>query len=413
MGPLLSIVVRNRDSFLELDLKEFRKVLPLGLCHALSASGGPLVVLVGSFIGSRLAPDPTWSTLPLSVMIIGVAASTIPASLIMKRWGRKKGFIGATLVSSIACLGATYTIIIENFWLFCVAMAVIGANLAFTQQYRFAAAESVDSQFTSKAVSLVLLGGIVAGFLGPELGKQTRDWFVNIPYAGSFIGLAILYVLNAVLLFFFFQDTDTASARRSVDHSRPLIKIVTQPIYVVAVMAGAIAFGVMSLIMTATPINMHDICGFSLDDTTFVIQSHFVGMFLPSLFTGQLIKRWGVLQVMTIGVVCFLICILLAWFEPSFMGFWWALVLLGIGWNFLFIGGTVLLTETYRPEERFKAQAINDFIVFGVQALASLFAGQLIFTAGWFTLNVLNLPLLCLMMFSIGLLYRKQRQAFA
>lgn len=369
-----------------------RNVTILSFAQALGLSGAPIVLLIGGLVGADLAPTPALSTLPIAVMVIGLALATIPASLLMRRIGRRNGFVsGALLAGSAALLGA-FALSQGSFLLFCMATLLIGSSAAFVQQYRFAAAESVRPQFVGRAVSLVLLGGVAAGILGPEVGKRTLDWLSFGAYTGSFVSLAILYALAALLLLFLREvgpiEEETGGAER------PLREVAAQPRYLIAVLAGAVSYGVMSFIMTATPVMMGVIEGFSLSQTTLVIQSHIVAMYLPSLFTGFILERLGLVKVMVTGVLLLLACVALGLVSTHFIHFWGALVLLGLGWNFLFVGGTVLLTRSYHPAERFKAQAVNDFLIFGIQAFTSLSAGTVLFTANWQVLNLLNLPFL-------------------
>ena len=359
-------------------------------------SGAPVVIFLGGIIGADLAPYPSWATLPIALMIIGVALFTIPASLLMKKIGRRSGFMLAVGIAAVASLGAAYAIQTENFVLFCAAVFFIGGNTAFVQQYRFAAAESVDSSRTSRAISWVLVGGVLGGYLGPEVAKRAKDLGEYQQYAGSFISLAFLYFLTALLLFFLREikpEENTVEGKE-----RPLRDILIQPLYYTAILGGVAGYAVMSLIMTATPISMHIMDGYSLDETAWVIQCHVIAMYLPSLFTGHLVQRFGVLQVMISGVMLLFVCVSIALLHAHVLHYWGALVLLGIGWNFLFVGGTILLTRNYRPNERFKAQATSDFTIFGIQALTSLSAGTLIYLVGWNWLNMFTLPVLAIML---------------
>jgi MFS family permease len=359
-----------------------------------------MVLLIGGIIGAELAPSPALVTLPITVTVVGVALFTIPAAMLMKRFGRKAGFIGSSLVTAIAALVAAYALGTGSFLLFCTAMVFIGSNIAFVQQYRFAAAESVEPRHVSKAVSFVLLGGVLAGYLGPEIAKWTKDWLDYGLYTGSFVALAVLYIIVIVLLLFL---RDVAPQEEgATGGERPLKVVIAQPIYLVAVLAGIISYGVMSFMMTATPISMHVMDGHTLDQTAWVIQSHVIAMYLPALFTGFLVARLGVLRVMGVGAVILFACVAMAVVDRTLMHYWGALVLLGLGWNFLFVGGTVLLTRSYRSSERFQAQAVNDFSIFGVQAFASLLAGAVIYYASWRVLSLLNLPFLLLLLVAIA-----------
>lgn len=381
-----------------------RNLIILSLSQSLGFASAPLIIFAGGVTGTVLAPSPAWATMPIAGMVVGVALSTIPAALLMKKIGRRFGFIAGSLLAAIASLAAAHAIGIQSFALFCGATLLIGANLAFIQQYRFAAAESVDAKHVSKAISLVLLGGIVAGFLGPELAKHTKNMLEYGDYAGSFICLAILYLVVAGALFFLREPRQQSETTTGL--ARPLRQIILQPGYLVAMMGGMVAYGVMSFIMTATPISMHVIDGHSLETTAGVIQSHIVAMYLPALFTGAIIARLGPTKVMVIGLLATVVCVLLALAGHQTWFYWSALVLLGIGWNFQFLGATVLLTANYRPEERFKAQAANDLVIFGTQALMSLSAGAVMHRANWEILNLLTLPLLIIVLLVMLMLRR-------
>lgn len=365
-----------------------------------------MVVLLGGLIGRELAPTPALATLPISVMIVGVALTSIPAALLMQRIGRRRGFITAAGIAVLAAVLAAYAVAIGSFTLFCLATLLLGANNAFVQQYRFAAAESVSPDRVGQAVSYVLLGGIVAGVIGPELGKRASNWLPYGTYTGSFAVLALLFT-SVVLLMLFYQNS-TQQKEAVTGEARPLREIIAQPAFIVAALSAAIGYGVMSFIMTATPVNMQTSHGFVLGQTTIVIQSHVLGMYVPSLFSGWLIARLGLKRMMLIGVGVMLVCMSIALVGESFMHFWGALVLLGVGWNFMFVGGTALLTSTYRPSERFKVQAVNDFSVFGIQAFASLSAGTVIHLANWNVLVLSTLPFLLLVLATILWMHRLQ-----
>jgi MFS family permease len=364
----------------------------LSLAQSLGLAGSPLIVFAGGVTGTMLAPSPAWATMPIAAMVVGVALFTIPAAFVMKKIGRRLGFIAGSLLAAIASLAAAQAIGIKSFSLFCGATLLIGANLAFVQQYRFAAAESVDTKYVSKAIALVQLGGVVAGFLGPEIAKRTKNLLDYGDYAGSFVCLAILYLVVAGALFFLSEPRQ--QDQPATGRGRPLRQIIAQPGYLVAVLGGTVAYGVMSFVMTATPISMHVIDGHSMEITAGVIQSHIVAMYLPALVTGAIIARLGPTRVMAIGLFATVACVFFALAGHQTWFYWIALVLLGIGWNFQFLGATVLLTTNYRPEERFKAQAVNDFVISGTQALMSLSAGAVMHRANWEILNLLTLPFL-------------------
>jgi MFS family permease len=368
----------------------------LAISLALGSSGAPIVVFVGGIIGAEIAPSLALATLPMSLMVVGIALAIIPATLLMRRVGRRRGYMLGAAIGILASLLAAYAISLSSFTLFCTATLLLGANSAFVQQYRFGAAESVPPERSGQAVSFVLLGGIVAGYLGPEIAQRTENLLPAGPFSGSFVILAGVFVVALALLFFL--DEIVPRAAETSAPERPLRRVITQPVYLTAVIAGVVAYGVMSFIMTATPVEMHTMHGFSLEDTAWVIQSHIIAMYLPSLFTGFLLAKLGLQRVMLIGWVCLLACVGLGMISRELLEYWGTLVLLGVGWNFMFVGATVLLTQSYRPTERFKAQAVNDFTIIGTQALASLSAGTVLFRANWQTLMLLNLPALAIML---------------
>ncbi len=382
-----------------------RNVFLLSCSMALGMSTAPVIVLLGGIVGVALAPYPSLSTLPVAMLVVGVALFTVPAALIMRVTGRRLGFMAASLVAALACIAGIYAIHSQSFALFCSVAFFVGGNMAFVQQYRFAAAESVEPVRVSRAVSIVLLGGVVAAFLGPELAKNTREMLPIGLYSGSFASLAVLNLVNCFVLYFLRDPRVMEEVDKG--NERPLRVVVRQPVYLTAVMAALVAYGVMSFVMTATPVSMHVMDDFSIEATAWVIQSHVMAMFIPSLFTGFLISRYGLTRVMLSGIVLMTVCVALAQVDRRFLHYWAGLVLLGAGWNFLFIGGTILLTRCYSPAERFKAQAVNDFAVFGFQALASLSAGTVIFMAGWEVLNGLNLPLLLII---FGVIWKLREQ---
>ncbi|MCW5873494.1 MAG: MFS transporter [Anaerolineales bacterium] len=383
-----------------------RNVFLLALLQAIGMSGGSIVVLLTGIIGEGIAPTPQLATLPNSLGVVSTALFSIPAALLMRRIGRKAGFLLSLLVALAGAALAALAVSQGNFALLCAAVFLMGQHSAFVLQYRFAATESVPAEHSGRAVSLVLVGGILAGFLGPEIAKRAQH-LLPVLYAGSFAALAGLYVLG-LLLVLLYQNTSTKTEEASANKQpeRPLGEIMRLANYQVAVLAGVASYGLMVFIMTATPLHMHG-HGFSLDDTAFVIQSHIIAMYLPSLFSGFLIEKFGTLRIMLAGVLLMLFCNVTGLLSVELPGYWTALVLLGLGWNLLFVGGTVLLTSTYRPSERFKTQASNDFAIFAVQALSSFSAGSLLHGAGWDVMNWLGLGI---MLVTGAMLLARRRQ---
>ena len=368
----------------------------LGIATMLNRSAVPLIVLVGGLAGLALAPDPAFATLPVALNVVGMGLCTYPAASIMRRIGRRAGFVLASVVSGLAGIAAALAIMDHSFAGLCIASAVLGTNQAFVHQYRFAAAENVPSSRVSQAISLLLLVSLVSALAGPELGRRGRDWVDDAPFAGAFFGLAVVHFLAAAVLAGY---RDAGVAQRSGDGpERSLGRILAQPSYVVAVVAAASAYAVMTMMMTAAPISMHAGHGFTLDVTAWAIEGHVLAMFLPSLITGALVARLGVTAVMALGVAILASSAAVAWIGQDAANFVMALILLGVGWNFLFTAGSTLITTTYRQSERFKAQGLNDLIVFGTMAVLTLAAGVLLELVGWRGLVLCTLPFLALIL---------------
>jgi MFS family permease len=373
-----------------------RNVWILALAQAFSACGTIMLVTFGGIIGTHIAPSPAIATLPLSLSILGLALASIPAALLMQRMGRKAGFIGSALIAMLAALLLAYSVAAEAFTGLCVAGFLLGANMAFVQQYRFAATEYVGEVDAGRAVSTVMLGTLVAALLGPELGDRLRGLGGWPEFTGSFVALAALCLLAAIVLMLLGKPLPRATL--DTQAPRPLGEIARQPAFVVAVLAGLSSYAVMSFIMTATPISMHVVDGMSVAETKRVISMHLLGMYLPSLASGWLIRLLGIRPMMFLGLACMAACVAISAFVGQhFAHYLSGLVLLGVGWNFLFVAGTTLLTLSYRPAERFRAQGLNDFIMFGSQACASLLAGPAITLLGWRTVNLASVPLILLM----------------
>ena len=368
-----------------------------------------VTVFISGIIGSQLTPIKTLSTLPPSIYVVGTAAATIFAAKIMSVIGRRLGFIFSSIAGSIACLIGAYSIMIESFFIFCIAKFILGATMAFTHQYRFAAAESVEKEKAPKAISSLLLAGIVAAFLGISLSNYTKNFVSDYLYVGSYLTLAILTLIPSFLLFFFRDTKEVSFASHEENKSRNYLEFLSDPKFLQAITSAAFAYSVMSFLMTATPITMHIVHHLSLEKTGIVLQFLVLAMFLPSLFTGNLIKKFGYSKMMYAGVLFYILTILMSFFEPSFLNYFISLIFLGIGWNFLFISGTSLLVTTYKPEEKFKAQGFNDLLVFSSMALASLSAGILISLASWKTVNLFCIPFLILIVLSIINADRKNR----
>ncbi len=378
-----------------------RNLFILILSQVFGFTAATVTVFISGIIGSDLSSIKTLSTLPPSIYVVGTAAATIFAAKIMSIIGRRLGFIFASVAGSISCLIGAYAIIIESFFIFCFAKFILGATMAFTHQYRFAAAESVEKEKAPKAISSLLLAGIVAAFLGIGLANYTKNFVSDYLYVGSYLSLAVLTLIPSFLLFFFKDIREISFVSNKENNSRNYSEFFSDPKFLQAITSAAFAYAVMSFLMTATPISMHIVHQLSLEKTGIVLQFHVLAMFLPSLVTGNLIKKFGYSNMMYLGVLFYFFTILLSFFQPSFLNYFISLIFLGIGWNFLFISGTSLLVTTYKPEEKFKAQGFNDLLVFSSMALASLLAGILISIASWKTVNLFCIPFLILIILSI------------
>jgi len=384
-----------------------RNVALLAGCQALLLCNAVTLIAVNGLAGARLAPTPALATLTVTGYVIGTALTTLPASAFMKRYGRRAGFMLGGLLGILGGFTCAMAVIIGNFWLLCLGTLCAGTYNAFGLQYRFAAADMAPADWKPKAISLTLAGGIAGGFIGPWAGKITRDlWAVE--FAATYATLSVFAVI-ALLIASRLRVPEMVSAGQT-GSGRPFAVIARQPAFIVAVLAAALGYGTMNLLMAATPLAM-DICGLPFGDAAFVLQWHVLGMYGPSFFTGSLIKRFGVLAILMAGVVLMAFCLGLALSGVTLMHFWGALFLLGVGWNFLYIGGTTLLTETYRPEERAKVQGSNDFMVFGVQALSSVSAGALVLGGGWTQLNLYAIPAVVVIAIATSMLIIHRRRA--
>ena len=357
-----------------------KNVWILSLSLALFMSLAVFIVFVGGIVGTTLATTKSLATLPVAMIVVGTASSIVQVVRLMAMFGRRKVFLGVCLLT-IALIGLSiYALIMKSFVLFCVSSFGFGVTTATMNQFRFAAIESVDSTQTPTAAAIVLLGGLISAYLGTEVATLGKDWF-DVEFSGSFLLLALMFVV-AFFLLLMFSPAKKFNAKESYV-KRKLIEIVKQGVFIVAVSSAITGYGVMSFIMTATPVSMHVMDGFSLEQTKYVIQSHVVAMFLPSLFTAFIVKYLGISRMMLVGTIILLSAVLVAYIDRSLGNYWIALILLGLGWNFLFIGGTSLLPRTYNENEKYKVQSLNDFLIFGFQAFAALSAGWFVFNFGW------------------------------
>jgi MFS family permease len=368
----------------------YRNVFLLACCQALLLTNASGLIAMNGVVGYALVDNKTLATLGATTYVLGSALSTMPMSLWMARVGRRVGFMAGAGINILGCGLAALALYWHSFALFCVATAVIGIYNAVGLQYRFAATEVAAPADKARAISLVLAGGIVGGFLGPALSRWGKDWFAT-PFLGSFVLLAgVALVALAV------QSLVTVPKPSAAERSgggRPLREIVRQPVFIVAALSAGLGYGLMNLLMTATPLAM-DFCALPYAMAATVISWHVVGMYGPGFVTGSLIGRFGVLRVIVAGVVVMAVGAVVALQGVTLPHFVAALVLVGIGWNFMYTGGTTLLTEAYSPSEKARTQGANDFIVFAIMGISSFSSGALVSAAGWSTMNIGALPVL-------------------
>ena len=359
-----------------------------------------VTVFLSGIIGSEISPIKALATFPPSIYVVGIAISTVFAAKVMSVIGRRLGFVLASIGSSLASLLSAYAILNNNFIIFSLSCFFLGTGMAFIHQYRFAAAESVEKQKAPKAVSMLLLAGIVSAFIGISLANSTKNLVSDHVYVGSYLALACFTIMPAIILSFY-KNTNVQNDEINLNKEvRSYKEFFLDPKFLQAMFSATFGYVVMAFLMTATPISMHFIHNISVDKVGIVIQFHVLGMFLPSLITGNLINKYGPSNIMYAGTLFYLLTIIMSFFEPNFLNYLISLILLGIGWNFLYISGTSLLVTTYQDHEKFKAQGFNDLVVFSATAIGSLSAGVLISITSWKVLNLMCIPFLVLILFS-------------
>ncbi len=383
-----------------------RNVSLLVVCQALCNTLTTVMLATSALAGYHLAVNKGLATLPHAVQWIATMAMAIPAAMLMRRWGRKRAFMFGATFGTIGALIAAWALYVGEFWVFAGASVMTGFFAAFALHYRFAAAEAAPLEWRSQAISFVIGGGLIAAFVGPEIAKLTKDVFDGRVFAGTYLAIAAIPpLLIAVLAFTQFPG---AAHERHASPARPMSRIAAQPEFIVAVLSSVIGWGTMVFPMTATPIAMI-VTGHKFADAAFVVQWHVFGMFAPSFFTGWLIKRFGVLNIMLCGLALVIAAVSSGLSGMTVPQFWLTNICVGMGWNFLFISGTTLLTETYRPEEKTKAQGANDFLVFGSVALFSFTAGYIQANFGWQMVNYFVLPWVVAVGVAVLCLKRHQR----
>jgi len=389
-----------------------RNIFVLTAAQALGAASPPIIISLGGLVGQQLSSDPALVTLPVSLFSLGLALGTLPAAFIMRAFGRRNGYLLGAGFGMTAGLIAAFGIFTSSFIIFCLGTFIAGFYAAYVQSYRFAATDAATGALKARAISWVMVGGLIAAIIGPQLVIWTRDALPDTPYAGSFISQAALALL-AIPVLLLFRSPKAAKAASTGDGGRSLKEILLSPRYMLAVAAGVVSYGLMTFVMTAAPIAMvgH---GHSVDHAALGIQWHVLAMFAPSFFTGLLITRFGKERVTAVGLLIIALSAIVALSGLDLTHFWISLILLGIGWNFGFIGATAMVAECHTPEERGKAQGANDFLVFGTVACASFFAGSLLHSSGWQTINWLIFPAVALIL--VPLVWqsaRKQRAKVA
>jgi predicted MFS family arabinose efflux permease len=392
-----------------------RTALILAASQAIIGSAAPIAISLGALVGYYLlGDDKSLATAPVTGFNVGVALGAIPAAAIIRKIGQRSGFMTGTVVTALGGLVATLALFQSSFWLFVAGLLGIGVGGAFVQQFRFAAADNAPPQFKARAISFVLAGGIFTAIIGPQIVIYTREMLAPVMFAGSFVSILGLAAVGAVLLSFLRVSSHAAGpAVESDAPARPLMEIAMQPQFAVGLLCAVGSYALMSLVMTGAPLAMVG-CGFSPDDATLGISWHVMAMFGPSFFTGALITRFGKETIVAVGLVLLICCALVALSGIQLWQFWTALILLGLGWNFGFIGATAMVAGSYRDSEKGKVQGLHDFILFSSVALGSLLSGAVYNAWGWEMLNWIVFPVtgLCLLGL-IGLRLTGSRRSLA
>ncbi len=386
---------------------ERNATLLLALAQGFLLTNTVILMAVNGLTGYMLAENKAFATIPAMTYVIGSALAAMPVSTWMKRVGRRIGFMQFACFAIVGSLICAYAVSIKSFGLLCVGTFFVGWYAASGALYRFAAADAAAPANKARAISFVLIGGILGGLLGPESSKFTKD-LLPITFAGTYLSLSVFAVISiAILSRLSIPAPQVAVVQGAV---RPLSEIAKQPMFIVAVTTAALGYGVMNFLMVATPLAM-GFCGHAFKDSVFVLEWHIVGMFLPSLFTGSLIKKFGVLRVISVGALLNFFAIAINVSGTSVSTFWFGLFVLGVGWNFMYIGGTTLLTECYRPSEKNKVQGLNDALVFATMAVSASSSGVLVNTAGWLKLNHVAIPFVTLSLLAVIWLMFSQSNA--
>lgn len=366
-----------------------RNMAVLTAAQALGGASPPIVMSLGGLVGQHLAADPAWVTFPVSLFGVGLALGAPPAAFIMRRHGRRNGYLLGALFGVASGLVAAFGIFIASFWLFCIGAFTAGLYGSYVQSYRFAAADGAEGDLKAKAISWVMVGGLVAAVVGPQLVIWTRDAVPGTPYVGSFLSQAALALLVIPVLLLL--RSPPAVVQSGAGGGRSLGQIMRVPRFILAVATGVVSYGLMAFVMTAAPVAMVN-AGHSADSAALGIQWHLLAMFAPSFFTGRLMGRFGKERVAAVGMVLIAVSAAVALSGMAVANFWLSLMIMGVGWNFSFIGATAMVTDCHTAEERGKAQGANDFFVFGATAIVSFLAGAVLNTSGWQAINWLLFP---------------------
>ncbi|MET3581920.1 MFS family permease [Mesorhizobium robiniae] len=387
-------------------VKEARRTaFILAASQAIIGSAAPIAISLGALAGQHLLDaDKSLATAPVTGFNLGVALGSLPAAAIIRWLGQRDGFMTGTIVTALGGLIATLALFHPSFWLFAFGLTVIGVGGAFVQQFRFAAADNATPEFKARAISFVLAGGVVTAILGPQIVIFTSDLFSPVMFAGSFASILVLAAVGAAILSFLHVPVSaTGKAEIAGSDARPLSEIVTRPRFVAALFCAVGSYALMSFVMTGAPLAMVG-CGLSTDDATLGISWHVMAMFAPSFFTGSLIHRFGAERIVATGLILLIGCAVVALSGLALWQFWTALILLGLGWNFGFIGATAMVADSYRPSEKGKVQGFHDFVLFGSVAFASLMSGAVYNAWGWEMLNWIIFPVTVLCFVALGAL---------
>jgi MFS family permease len=362
----------------------------LTLAQALAGANAVVIYAVGAIVGHGLAPSKALATLPISIFVVGMAACILPIGAIARRYGRRCSFLVGTGCGVLVGLLSAAAVVLNAFWLFCAATFFGGAYAAVVRSFRFAAADGVEPERRPRALSFVMGGGVAAGVIGPQLVRLTADWWAPHTFAATFLAQAAVAALSALVLWGVRLPAPTAA---ETAQGRPLRVLATQPLFITAVICGAVSYLLMNFLMTAAPLAMH-LCGHPQEVSTWGLQWHVIAMYAPSFFTGRLIGRFGAQRMVIAGLGLIGLAVVAGLSGLEVMNFWLLLILLGVGWNFGFLGASALVLECHRPEERTRVQSLNDFLVFGTMALGSFASGSLLVAYDWSTvLQVSFLPL--------------------